>query len=81
MQLRRVRLPRAALQQMPEAERAFLLLAGHMQSELNSLNKIFTWCLQGKGRASPIESPADGIQAQLCAAANHSPPDLPRCDA
>lgn len=67
MQLRRVRLPRAALQQMPEAERAFLLLAGHMQNELNSLHKVFAWCLSGQGRTSPIESLANGVQAQLYA--------------
>jgi len=67
MQLRRVRLPRAALQQMPEAERAFLLLAGHMQNELNSLHKIFAWCLHGQGQTSPLESLANSVQAQLYA--------------
>ena len=67
MQLRRIRLPRAALQQMPEAERAFLLLAGHMQNELNSLHKVFAWCLHSGGSTSSIESLANGVQAQLYA--------------
>jgi hypothetical protein len=67
MQLRRIRLPRDALQQMPEAERAFLLLAGHMQNELNSLHKVFAWCLHAGGQTSPVESLANGVQAQLFA--------------
>jgi hypothetical protein len=52
---------------MPEAERVFLLLAGHMYNELNSLNKVFAWCLHNQGKHSPIESLADGVQAQLYA--------------
>ncbi|MDT3779747.1 hypothetical protein PJI16_19485 [Nitrospira sp. MA-1] len=66
MQIYRMRLPRAALQQLPEAERAFFLLAGHMQNELNSLHKVFAWCLQNQAK-TPIESLVNGVQAQLYA--------------
>jgi hypothetical protein len=52
---------------MPEAERAFLLLAGHMQNELNSLHKVFAWCLHGQDQESPIEKLANGVQAQIYA--------------
>jgi hypothetical protein len=67
MQLRRIHLPIAILQQMPESERAFLLLAGHMQNELNSLYKVFAWCLHGPDAISSIERLADGLQAQIYA--------------
>jgi hypothetical protein len=54
---------------MAEAERAFLLLAGHMQNELNSLNKVFGWCLHNprSDHTSPIEGLANGMQAMLYA--------------
>jgi hypothetical protein len=54
---------------MEPAERAFFLLAGHMLNELNSLNKVFCWCLSNsnKGQKSSIESLADGIQAMIYA--------------
>lgn len=67
MQLRRIRLSRAALQRMVKAERAFLFLAGHMQNELNSLHKVFAWCLNNAASTSPIEALANGVQAQLYA--------------
>lgn len=54
---------------MSPEERAFFLLAGHMQNELNSLNKIFSWCLSNTNASqrSPIESLADGTQAMIYA--------------
>lgn len=54
---------------MAEAERAFILLAGHMQNELNSLNKVFVCCLHNSSpsRASTIESLANGAQAMIYA--------------
>ena len=67
MQLRRIHLPIATLQQMPKCERAFLLLAGHMQNELNSLHKVFAWCLHGPDATSSIERLANGLQAQIYA--------------
>jgi hypothetical protein len=52
---------------MAKAERAFLFLAGHMQNELTSLHKVFAWCLSSATSTSPIESLANGVQAQLYA--------------
>lgn len=66
MELRRLTLTRAALDQMARTERAFLLLAGHMLNELNSLHKIFVWCLQNKSLTA-LESIASGTQAQIYA--------------
>lgn len=66
MKLWRLPLPRAALDRLTKPERAFLLLAGHMQNELNSLHKVFAWCLHNKS-PSEIESLANGTQAQIYA--------------
>ena len=54
---------------MPASERSFFLLAGHMQNELNSLHKVFAWCLHGEpsSKSSEIESLANGVQAQIYA--------------
>jgi hypothetical protein len=54
---------------MASAERAFLLLAGHMQNELNSLNKVFGWCLHNprSDHTSPIEGLANNMQAMIYA--------------
>lgn len=54
---------------MASAERAFFLLAGHMLNELNSLNKVFIWCLSNsnENQSSPIENLADGTQAMIFA--------------
>ncbi|MBU6481951.1 MAG: hypothetical protein KGS09_15545 [Nitrospirae bacterium] len=57
------------LLKMDSADRAFLLLAGHMQNELNSVHKVFAWCLHSRStdRRSSIERLADGIQAMIYA--------------
>lgn len=54
---------------MDSADRAFLLLAGHMQNELNSVNKVFAWCLQRRptDSASSIEGLANGMQSMIYA--------------
>jgi hypothetical protein len=54
---------------MESADRTFLLLAGHMQNELNSVHKVFAWCLYNRptDRASSIEGLADGMQAMIYA--------------
>lgn len=54
---------------MAEAERAFVLLAGHMLNELNSLNKVFCYCLHNTSpnHTSAIESFANGAQAMIYA--------------
>lgn len=69
MKIRRIHLPKDALLKMASAERAFLLLAGHMQNELNSLNKVFGWCLHNprSDHTSPVEGLANGMQAMIYA--------------
>lgn len=54
---------------MQTSERSFYLLAGHMQNELNSLHKIFAWCLHAEpsDSSSAIERLANGVQAQIYA--------------
>jgi len=54
---------------MAEAERGFILLAGHMQNEINSLHKVFAWCLHNPSsdRISEIEGLANGVQAMIYA--------------
>lgn len=50
---------------------AFFLLAGNIQNELNSLSKIFSWCLSNsrQEKNSEIESLANGMQAMIYARA------------
>lgn len=69
MNIRRIPLSKATLLKMEPAERAFFLLAGHMLNELNSLNKVFCWCLSNsnKNQNSSIENLADGTQAMIYA--------------
>ena len=67
MKIKRLNLPIAQLSLMPDAERTFLLMAGHIQNELVSLNKIFAWCLSNKEPASRIESSVNGMQAFMIA--------------
>lgn len=54
---------------MTAPDRDFLLLAGHMQNEINSIHKVFAWCLHsGESRSdSSIESLANGAQAMIYA--------------
>lgn len=54
---------------MTESDRSFLLLAGHIQNELNSLHKVFAWCLHGNPspESSAIESLVNGVQSQIYA--------------
>jgi hypothetical protein len=54
---------------MEPADRTFLLLAGHIQNELNSVHKVFAWCLHNHStvRASSIEGLANGMQAMIYA--------------
>lgn len=42
-------------------------MAGHMQNELTSLNRVFAWCLSNTATVTPLESLANGLQAQLYA--------------
>lgn len=54
---------------MESAERTFLLLAGHMQNELNSVHKVFAFCLHSRPTVlvSSIEGLANGTQAMIYA--------------
>lgn len=69
MKIRRIYLQKDDLLKMAEAERAFVLLAGHMQNELNSLHKVFAYCLHdpSSNHTSEIESLANGMQAMIYA--------------
>ena len=52
------------LNSMSPEERSFVLLAGHIENEINSLNKVFTWCLSNNDSFDPteLESLANGMQ-------------------
>ena len=65
----RVQLHADQLAALPEAERNLLFLAGHILNELNSLNKIFTWCLSRPPNeaSSAVNSLAQGVQALVYA--------------
>jgi hypothetical protein len=69
MKIRRIPLSKDILLRMESADRTFLLLAGHMQNELNSVHKVFAWCLHNRSmdRASSIEGLANGMQAMIYA--------------
>lgn len=69
MKIRRIHLPKDAVAKMAAPDRDFLLLAGHMQNEINSVHKVFAWCLHsGRSRNdSSIESLANGAQAMIYA--------------
>ena len=69
MKIRRILLSKDTLLKMEPADRAFLLLAGHMQNELNSIHKVFAFCLHNRPAefASSIEGLANGTQAMIYA--------------
>lgn len=62
MKIRRLNLTIPALSKLPENERTFLLLAGHMQNEFVTLNKIFAWCISPAKSAMSIEAVVNGSQ-------------------
>jgi hypothetical protein len=69
LRVRRISLPKMRLSGLSSAERNFLFLGGHILNELNSLNKVFMWCLNGRGRdrTSKITSLAQGVQSMVYA--------------
>lgn len=69
MKIRRIPLSKEILLRMVSADRTFLLLAGHMLNELNSIHKVFGWCLHNgpTNRSSSIEGLANGMQAMIYA--------------
>jgi hypothetical protein len=62
MKIRRLKLPIEALSRLPDNERAFLLMAGHMQNEFVALNKIFAGCIPPEESATRIEAEVNGSQ-------------------
>lgn len=69
LKIRRIHLRKDDLLKMADRERAFVLLAGHILNELNSLHKVFAWCLQNPtpDHVQTIESLAAGAQAMIYA--------------
>lgn len=67
MKLKRLKITKSKLSNIPEAERIFLLMAGHMQNEIVSLNKMLMWCLSSDGPTSKTESLVDGMQGFMIA--------------
>jgi hypothetical protein len=67
--IRRVELPENAIAALSDVEREFLLLSGFMLNELNSLNKVFIWCLKSDAdKDSPkIVGNANVIQSMVYA--------------
>jgi hypothetical protein len=45
MKIRRINLPAAELVKLAPAERNLFFLVGHINNEISSLAKIFSWCL------------------------------------
>jgi hypothetical protein len=62
MKIRRLKLPIDALSRLPENERTFLLMAGHMQNEFVALQKIFAGCISSEKSATRIEAEVNGSQ-------------------
>lgn len=67
MKLQRLKLTRPELERMPDNERTFLLLAGHLQNELVALNKIFGWCISPAESDTRIEAIVNGSQGFMIA--------------
>jgi hypothetical protein len=63
MKIHRIKLTIDVLSKMPDNERTFVLIAGHMHNELAILNKLFAWCLSGQTRTTPTESKVNVLQA------------------
>ena len=67
MKIQRLKLTLPELQRMPENERTFLLLAGHLQNEFVALNKIFAWCISPADSATRIEATVNASQGFMIA--------------
>src|SRR5450759_856726 len=67
--IHRVTVPTDALASLSSEERNLLFLAGHVVNELNSLNKVFMWCLNSHTEENPskLNSLAQGVQALVYA--------------
>jgi hypothetical protein len=49
LRIRKFSLKKDQLAKLPSAERDLFFLSGHILNELNSLNKVFGWCLRSAG--------------------------------
>lgn len=69
IRIRRVSLPTERLASLSISERNFLFFSGHILNELNSLNKVFMWCLNNHVSDSSlnISSLAQGVQSMVYA--------------
>lgn len=70
MKIHRVPLKTEDLARLADPERDFLLLAGHMLNEMNSLHKVFAWCIGGHedhSPANPLEGTISTAQAMIYA--------------
>lgn len=68
LHIRKFALRKDQLAKLTDAERDLFFLSGHILNELNSLNKVFSWCLQseceGESHTSRL---AQGVQSMIYA--------------
>ena len=68
LRLRKLSLKKGQLAKLSSAERDLFFLSGHILNELNSLNKVFGWCLRSGGEAgSQTSQLAQGVQSMIYA--------------
>ena len=68
LRIRKFSLRKAQLATLSAAERDLFFLSGHILNELNSLNKVFSWCLQSGGDSETQTSRlAQGVQSMIYA--------------
>jgi len=68
LRIRQVTLRKDHLARLTNAERNLFFLAGHILNELNSLNKVFGWCLGSKAEGgTDTSSLAHGMQSMIYA--------------
>ena len=69
IRIRRIPILAERLAALSGAERDFLFLSGHILNEINSLNKVFAWCLNSHSGDSEtnIKSVANGVQSLIYA--------------
>lgn len=69
LKIRRIALPPAEVAKLAAAERNLFFLVGHVNNEITSLYKVFSWCLNlaHVPNVSPIEANAANAQAMIYA--------------
>ena len=68
LRIRKFSLKKDQLAKLSSAERDLFFLSGHILNELNSLNKVFGWCLRSGGEAgSQTSHLAQGVQSMIYA--------------